>query len=235
MPAVELQDVHKRFGDAVAVSGFSLRVEPGEALCLFGPSGCGKTTVLRLIAGLEKPDKGRIAMDISDHPGANVAQASRLHDQAPRSGLDVAQASRLHHQVPRQGAIGMVFQDGALWPHMRARKHLDFVLRGTGLTRSERRDRIQCTLEACCLWEQRDAYPAELSGGECQRLAIARALATNPTLLLLDEPFAHLDEALRDHILSEVRRRVDAGVTVIVATHDRDEAQALGARIMTME
>ena len=210
MNAVELRNITKRFGQTTAVDGVSLTVAPGEAVCLFGPSGCGKTTALRLAAGLERPDAGQVL----------------------RQGVEVHATGRAN--PPEPGALGMVFQDRALWPHMRVERHLDFVLRDVLPGRTARRDRVHALLAACHLTPLRRAYPAALSGGEQQRLAIARALAADPPLLLLDEPFAHLDAALRDHFLEAFRQRKHAGAALLVATHSRAEAEALADRIVEL-
>ncbi len=211
MPVVEVREVAKCFGDTVAVEGLSFSAQAGEALCLFGPSGCGKTTTLRLIAGLEQPERGAVWVDGQRVNGVGGTTA------------------------PRPGTVGMVFQDLALWPHMRVRRHVDFVLRGAGLSRKQRHDRVRRVLETCRMWAQRDAFPAALSGGEQQRLAIARAIAANPSLLLLDEPFANLDATLRDRFLAEFRRRTQHGTTIVFATHDRAEADALADKVLLME
>ncbi len=137
--------------------------------------------------------------------------------------------------VRKPGAIGMVFQDLALWPHMQAEHHIDFVLKGIERSRATRRERMRQILELCRIWDKRHAYPAEMSGGEQQRLAIARALATNPVLLLLDEPFANLDAALREHFLAEFRRRKQGGTAIVFATHDPFEAEYLADRIIPMK
>ncbi|MBN2311089.1 MAG: ABC transporter ATP-binding protein [Candidatus Hydrogenedentes bacterium] len=212
-PALEVVGAAKRFGPVIAVQDLSLRIEPGQALALFGPSGCGKTTLLRVIAGLERPDAGRILID-----GA-------LADDSGRGPF----------MLPSRRGIAMVFQDFALWPHMRAKRHLDFVLRGRGLTRHERRERIARALDLCRLHDRRRAYPAELSGGEAQRLAIARALVVEPRILLLDEPFANLDVPLRECIIDELlRRKRDHTLTILLATHNREEAIRLAGRILYM-
>jgi len=211
MPAVELINVTKSFGNQRVIRGLSAAVDPGHALCLFGPSGCGKTTLLRLIAGLEQPDAGtiRIAGVIVNGEGIHVPPMARN--------------------------VGMVFQDSALWPHLRAERHLDFVLRARRMTRKQRGIEIGTLLELVGLEDKRRAYPNELSGGEQQRLDIARALATRPRVLLLDEPFSHLDAALRTHIGAEIERRMrDETITVIVATHDLGEIAHLAAVILQM-
>lgn len=211
MPAVELISVTKNFGDQRVIDGLSAAVEPGHALCLFGPSGCGKTTLLRLIAGLERPDAGTIRIASVTVNGEGI------------------------HVPPMARNVGMVFQSFALWPHLRAEHHLDFVLRARRMTRKQRRTEIDALLELVQLEDKRRAYPNELSGGEQQRLDIARALATRPRVLLLDEPFAHLDAAVRGRIGADVERRMrDEDVTVIVATHDLDEIEHLDASVLRM-
>ena len=211
MGVIEVRNVTKRFGAAIAIDRLSVSVNDGQALCLFGPSGCGKTTLLRLIARLERPSEGEILFD-----GRCVN-------------------SPVTADFPIPGQIGMVFQDRALWPHVRAGAHLEFVLGGMGLSRRERRSRAEAMLTMCQIGELRRAYPAELSGGEQQRLAIARALVTAPPLLLLDEPLANLDAALRGRMLDEFCKHKRRGATIIFATHDRAEAEALGDVILRMD
>jgi iron(III) transport system ATP-binding protein len=212
MHAIELVDVTKRFGKLVALDKFSCTAEEGESLCLFGPSGCGKTTALRIIAGLELPDDGKVLINGTVVTG---------------DGVYVPSADR---------HIGMVFQDLALWPHMRAERHIDFVLQATRLPRVARHDRVRQILELCRLSDRRRAYPSELSGGEQQRLALARALAAKPKILLLDEPFANLDAELRERMLLEVSRlKSELSATVVFATHDKQEVASMADRVLLMK
>jgi ABC-type Fe3+/spermidine/putrescine transport system ATPase subunit len=211
MLAVELDHVTKRFGEVTALSDVSLRVDRGEFLCLFGPSGCGKTTALRLIAGLEVPDAGRVLIH-----GSVASDQTVIIPPVDRN-------------------VGMVFQDLALWPHMRAARHIDFVLRGRGLSKVERRERVRRLLALSQLEDRRRTYPNQLSGGEAQRLAIARALATDPGILLLDEPFANLDVPRRHRVIDEVLRRKDTdGLAIVMATHNRQEAEDISDTVFDM-
>jgi ABC-type Fe3+/spermidine/putrescine transport system ATPase subunit len=212
MHAIELVDVTKRFGKLLALDKLSFAVEEGESLCLFGPSGCGKTTVLRIIAGLELPDNGKVLINGTVVTGDGV------------------------YVPPADRKIGMVFQDLALWPHMRVERHIDFVLQATRIPRAARHCRVREILELCRLIDRRRASPSELSGGEQQRLALARALATNPRFLLLDEPFANLDAELRERMLSEVSRlKRELSVTVVFATHDQQEVASMADRVLLMK
>jgi len=207
--AVEVESVVKRFGSITAVAGVSFAVGKGEVLGLLGPSGCGKTTVLRLIAGLEIPDEGTVRVN------GKVATDDRAY---------VPPASR---------GIGMVFQDLALWPHMRVEQHVSFVL--NKLDRSKRRQRVRELMELCRLTARRRAYPHELSGGEKQRLAIARALATGPAIVLLDEPLTGLDAELRDRMLAEILRlRDNLDVTIVYVTQHEHEVLAVADRTVHM-
>lgn len=203
-PALETKDLRKRFGDRWVVGGISAAVAPGTGLALIGPSGAGKTTFLRLIAGIEAPDAGEV----------------HLHGwPATADGVFLP---------PEARGLAMVFQDFALWPHMSVARHLDFVLRGRGLCRRTRRNRIEAMLELVGLGDKRDAAPAQLSGGEAQRVAIARALVTEPPLLLLDEPFSNLDSATRSGIVDELaRRKREDGVALVLASHDAADSASL--------
>jgi iron(III) transport system ATP-binding protein/putative spermidine/putrescine transport system ATP-binding protein len=213
MSMLELKNVGKRFGDRWLFRDLSFTVDAGQALCLFGPSGCGKTTLLRLIAGFDRPDLGAI------HIQGELASGGAIF------------------MPPRRRAMAMVFQDFALWPHMTVERHLDFVLKTRKLRRKDRAARTDALLDLCRLEDKRRAYPATLSGGEQQRLGIARALATSPRVLLMDEPFSNLDAALRSQISDEIRRlkRVE-NMAVLVATHTPEDAQMLEVdRMLRME
>ena len=211
-PFLRLAGVTKRYGAGVAVDDLSLALGAGESVVILGPSGCGKTTVLRLIAGLERPDTGEITID-----GRTVASAGR-------------------NLVPPHGRrLGFVFQDLALWPHLTVRENLDFVMGSVGVTRAERPERIREVLELVRIETLAHRYPHQLSGGEQQRTALARAVVGLPRLLLLDEPFSNLDPDLRVALRGEVERlQRTLGLTSILVTHDRDDATALADRIVEM-
>lgn len=199
----------KRFGEVLAVDEVHLEVEQGEVLFLVGPSGCGKTTILRLIAGFERPDAGSI--DIS---GRVVA------DQR-------------HMIPPEQRQVGMVFQDYALFPHMNVAQNVAFGL--SHLSSSERAHVVDYILGLVGLADLKERYPHELSGGQQQRIALARALAPQPEVILLDEPFSNIDAALRARVRGEVREILtNAGATAVFVTHDQEEALSLGDKVAVM-
>ena len=203
---LELAAVAKSFGDVRAVAGADLEVEPGSICALLGPSGCGKTTTLRLIAGLERPDSGRISLGgkVLNGPDAFVP--------------------------PEQRRIGMVFQDYALFPHLDVAANV-----GYGLGRRPDRGRIAEVLEMVGLGAVAGRSVHELSGGPQQRVALARALAPTPDLILLDEPFSNLDATLRDRLRAEVREILaSAGVTTMFVTHDQEEALSLADAVAVM-
>ncbi len=203
---IRLEGVTKRFGDVVAVDRTSLCVERGEVVALLGPSGCGKTTLLRLIAGFERPDAGTVAV-----AGRTVADG--------RTWVP-----------PEQRRIGMVFQDYALFPHLTVAENIGF-----GLTRGARSARARALLTVVGLDGLGARYPHELSGGQQQRVALARALAPSPDLVLLDEPWSNVDPNLRETLRAEVTEIVrPLGVTVVLVTHDREEAFSLADRIALM-
>ena len=205
-------DVAKRFGSHQAVDGVSLEVGVGDAVVILGQSGCGKTTLLRLIAGLEVPDKGEIFLN-----GTNVAGPGR--SIVP----------------PHQRGIGFVFQDLALWPHLTVWKNLEFVLGSVKAPRGERQARIHQALTLVRIESLSARYPHELSGGEQQRVALARALVGQPRLLLLDEPLSSLDPELRTALRSELSRlQRDLRVTMVYVTHDADDAAALADCVAEM-
>jgi iron(III) transport system ATP-binding protein len=204
--ALRALSLSKRFGDVVAVEDVDLGVAEGEFLGVLGPSGCGKTTLLRLIAGFERPDQGGIEID-----GRVVA--------GPRRNLP-----------PEARRIGMVFQESALFPHLDVAGNIGF-----GLARREREQRIAELVALVGLAGLQRRMPHELSGGQQQRVALARALAPHPALILLDEPFSSLDATLRGQLRGEVRDILrTAGATTVFVTHDQNEALEISDRVAVM-
>jgi iron(III) transport system ATP-binding protein len=211
MSAASLEAVSKRFGRHDALRDVSLDVRDGEMLVLLGPSGSGKSTILRILAGLETPDRGTV----------------RLGDRVANDPV-----SRV---PPEARGVGMVFQDLALWPHMTVRQCLEFVLEGRA-DRAARRRRASEAAEAAGIAHRMDSRPATLSGGERQRVAIARALVMEPSLLLFDEPLTGLDESLRiqmrDAIVS-IRDRL--GIAAVYVTHHPEEALSMATRVAVLD
>lgn len=206
---VEVAGVEKRYGSVHAVRGATLAAPEGLITTIVGPSGCGKTTLLRLVAGFEDPDAGSISVG-----GRVVADAT-------------------HRVPPERRRVGMVFQQLALFPHLTVGRNIAYGLRG--LERRARADRVAELLRLVDLEGMDGRYPDQLSGGQAQRVAVARALAPRPAVVLLDEPFSGLDVSLRAGVRSEVRdilRREE--VTAILVTHDQDEALVLGDRVAVM-
>jgi len=203
---IRLDGVTRRFGSTTAVDRTSLCLSRGEVVALLGPSGCGKTTLLRLVAGFERPDAGTVTV-----AGRVVA------------GPDTWVA-------PERRRVGMVFQDYALFPHLTVAANVGF-----GLPRPERGTRVPELLEIVGLAGLELRYPHELSGGQQQRVALARALAPAPELVLLDEPWSNVDPFLRETLRAEVSEIIrPLGVTVLLVTHDREEAFSLADRIALM-
>jgi iron(III) transport system ATP-binding protein len=208
-----LQNVTKAYGTRTAVRSLSLEVAREESIAVLGPSGCGKTTVLRLIAGLERPDGGEIWID-----GRKVAGDG-------------------HNTVPAyERRVGFVFQDLALWPHLTVWDNLAFVVVSAATPKHQRAARIDDVLRICRVDPRlADRYPHELSGGEQQRVAVARALVGTPHVLLLDEPFSNLDADLRVALRQEIAvLQRQLRLTAVYVTHDPADATALAHRTVVM-
>ncbi|MDB5361964.1 MAG: spermidine/putrescine transporter ATP-binding protein [Rhodospirillales bacterium] len=212
MAGLILDRITKRFGDAApVVDGVSLDVADGEFLAILGPSGCGKTTLLRLVAGFERPSDGSV----------------RLGDRLV--------ADKTLHVPPEDRHVGIVFQSYALWPHMSVGENVGYPLRTRGIKGAEYRAQVAAALEAVGLQGIDDRRPASLSGGQRQRVALARCLAMSPDLVLLDEPLANLDVHLKASLLDEFQHfRARTGATMLYITHDQSEAMALADRIAVM-
>ena len=206
-PIVHTKGLSKRFGAVDAVDGVDLQIVRGELFALLGGSGCGKTTLLRLIAGLEVPDRGRILIDGQDMTGVPA------------------------HRRP----VNMMFQSYALFPHMDVAANVGYGLRREGLARAETAARVAEALALVRLEGLEGRKPTQLSGGQRQRVALARALVKRPKLLLLDEPLAALDRKLREGTRFElVRLQEQLGLTFIVVTHDQEEAMSMASRLAVM-
>ncbi|MFY9231943.1 MAG: ABC transporter ATP-binding protein [Candidatus Nanopelagicales bacterium] len=202
--AIRARGLTRHFGDVVAVDGVDLDVVDGEFLTLLGPSGSGKTTVLRMIAGFERPDSGTIEL----------------------AGVDVTQTP------PYARDVNTVFQDYALFPHMNVLANVEYGLRVKKVPKAERAERAREALASVRLDGYEDRAPSQLSGGQRQRVALARALVNRPRVLLLDEPLGALDLKLREQMqveLKEIQRQV--GITFVFVTHDQDEALTMSDRI----
>ncbi len=205
---LRIDAVVKKFGGFRAVDRLSLDIRPGEFFALLGPSGCGKTTLLRMLAGFETPDEGRILLN----------------------GKDIAQV------LPHQRPINMMFQNYALFPHLTVRDNIAFGLKRAGMPRSQINTRVAEMVALVKLEGLEQRKPDQLSGGQKQRVALARSLARRPKVLLLDEPLAALDKKLRESTqleLMELQRRL--GMTFIIVTHDQEEAMTVASRIGVMD
>jgi putrescine transport system ATP-binding protein len=208
MPLLRIEGVAKKFGSFRAVDHVSLDIAAGEFFALLGPSGCGKTTLLRMLAGFETPDEGRILLN----------------------GKDIAQV------LPHERPVNMMFQNYALFPHLNVRDNIAFGLRRAGLGRGEIDIRVAEMVALVKLDGLEKRKPDQLSGGQRQRVALARSLARRPQVLLLDEPLAALDKKLRESTqleLMELQRRL--GMTFIIVTHDQEEAMTVAGRIGVMD
>jgi ABC-type Fe3+/spermidine/putrescine transport system ATPase subunit len=204
---IEFRDVTKRYGGVVANDHLSFSVGQGELLTLLGPSGCGKTTALRCLTGYSRPDEGQIFI----------------------AGRDVTDVPTYRRN------LGMVFQNFALFPHMTAFGNVEFPLKVRSIPREERRRRVETALRMVRLEKQADRYPRQLSGGQQQRVGLARALAYEPSVLLLDEPLSNLDAKLREEMRFEIKEiQSRFNITAVYVTHDQSEALALSDRVAVM-
>jgi len=207
MAFLDVQNLTKTFGQTTVVKGVSFSFDKGEFISLLGPSGCGKTTILRMIAGFEKPTSGSIAVD----------------------GQDIT------HLKPNQRQLGMVFQAYALFPNLNVGDNIGFGLKIAGMPAEERRARTDEMLKLIGLPGFEKRYPYELSGGQQQRVALARAIAPRPRMLLLDEPLSALDAKIRVSLREEIRAiQLDLGITTVFVTHDQEEALSISDRIVVM-
>ena len=207
-PLLEIRGVSKKFGDFIAVNNVDLDIYQGELFCLLGGSGCGKTTLLRMLAGFEKPSSGQILID----------------------GQDMSEVP------PYKRPTNMMFQNYALFPHMTVEKNIAFGLEQDGISKAEISDKIDSILKLVELQDYKKRRPQQLSGGQRQRVALARALVKQPKLLLLDEPLSALDKKLREQTQFELMNIQDkVGVTFVVVTHDQEEAMTLSSRIAVMD
>ena len=205
---VRLENLVRRYGTVTALDGLSLTLAPGELVALLGPSGCGKTTALRLLAGLEEADGGRIVIAGKDVTGL---PANRRN-------------------------IGMVFQAYSLFPHMVAWENVAFGLQMRHVSAVERKKRALEMLDLVGLARFANRYASQMSGGQQQRVALARALAIQPQVLLLDEPLSALDAKVRSRLRDEIRRvQLEVGITTLFVTHDQEEALAIADRVGVMQ
>jgi len=210
---VSIENISKSYEKPV-VQGISLQINHGEFVTLLGPSGCGKTTLLRMIAGLEIPDHGKIAV------GKETFFSSD-------SKINVS---------PHKRNMGFVFQSYALWPHMTVEENVGFSLKVRGVKSEERKAKVAEALKLIAMEDLSHRYPSELSGGQQQRVALARAIAQEPQVMLLDEPLSNLDAKLRDQMRKELKKLHEKlGLTMIYVTHDKTEALELSTRMAIID
>jgi ABC-type sugar transport system ATPase subunit len=211
---ITIKNLTKHFGKVAAVNNVSLTIEPGTFLTLLGPSGCGKTTLLRCIAGLEEPDGGEIY--IGD-------KLIFCYDK----GISLP---------PAQRELGLVFQNYALWPHMKVNKNITFALEIQKMPKAEMEKRVKESLKEVQMEGYEDRYPREMSGGQQQRIALARMLAYRPKVFLMDEPLSNLDARLRMDMRTELKRLHHiSGATTVYVTHDQVEALTMSTNIAVMK
>src|SRR3989475_1675872 len=205
---VRLEDLRRSYAGVTALDGLSLTLAPGELVALLGPSGCGKTTAMRLVAGLEEANSGRVLFGGRDVTGLPANKRN----------------------------VGMVFQAYSLFPHMEAWQNVAFGLQIRHVPTAERKQRALDVLELVGLGKYANRYPSQLSGGQQQRVALARALAIRPQVLLLDEPLSALDAKVRSRLRDEIRRvQLEVGITMLFVTHDQEEALAIADRVGVMQ
>ncbi len=214
MAHVRLQNITKWYGDVKAVSRLNIEIEQGECFSMLGPSGCGKTTTLRMVAGFEDIDEGEISV------GDRIFSSS----------------AKKYYLPPEKRDIGMVFQAFAVWPHMNVFNNVAFPLQIRKMSKIEVAERALRAIKYTGLAGCESTFPNELSGGQKQRIALARAIAINPTVMLLDEPLSNLDPKLREEMRFEIKDlQRKFGFTIIYVTHDQTEAMALSHRILVMD
>ncbi|MDA1195360.1 MAG: ABC transporter ATP-binding protein [Planctomycetota bacterium] len=214
MSGVVCSGLAKSFDGHSVLADFDLEAPAGSFVSLLGPSGCGKTTALRLVAGLEVPDAGRVEV----------------------GGRVVSDAAAQVFVAPEARRIGMVFQSYAIWPHMTVLENVAYPLRVRGQSRAERTAGARAMIALVGLEGLEARRPAQLSGGQQQRVALARGLVMEPDVLLLDEPLSNLDAALRVRMRRDIRRiQQETGSTVLYVTHDQEEAFAISDRIVLLD
>lgn len=205
---LKIENVSKIYGRLYAVNRINLEVKEGEFLTLLGPSGCGKTTTLRMIAGFETPDEGKLIYD----------------DKV------------INTLIPQKRNFGIVFQSYALFPHMKVKENIAFGLKMHKYPKEKIEKRVENLLDLVGLLEHREKYPPQLSGGMQQRVALARALAPSPELILLDEPLSALDAKIRVKLRGEIKQlQAELGITTIYVTHDQEEALSISDRVVVMK
>ena len=211
MSEIKLEHITKYFGKVEVIREFNATLKDGEFVTLLGPSGCGKTTMLRMIAGFERPTSGEIRID-----GEPVSTADTF-------------------VPPEERGLGMVFQSYAVWPHMNVYKNVAYPLKLRKLPKEEIRQKVEHVLETVSMKELAERMPDELSGGQQQRVALARALVAEPKVLLLDEPLSNLDAKLREsmrHEIKELQKRL--GISIVYVTHDQSEALTMSDQVIVM-
>lgn len=204
---LKIDQIHKVFGQYTALNDVSIDIKKSEFVCLLGPSGCGKTTLLRIIAGLEKPTSGSIVINGQD----------------------------MTHMPPAKRNFGIVFQSYALFPNLTALQNIEYGLKARKFSRKEVKEKALESLALVDLLHIKDKYPAQMSGGQQQRVALARAVALSPDFLLLDEPLSALDAKVREKLRKEIRAiQEQLQITTIMVTHDQEEALTMADKVVVM-